>query len=79
MANHLVYGAAGNSSGLGSSIRAFDAAGVAGCSGTPTTCAPLWSGPDRDNEYLRAPVVVNGTLFAMNRYGNSVDFRAFTP
>ena len=25
-------------------LYAFDAAGVTGCSGTPKTCAPLWTG-----------------------------------
>ncbi len=79
VANHLVYIGSGNPSGLSSSIRAFDAAGVDGCSGTPTTCTPRWTSPARDNEALRTPVVVNGTLFAMNLSGNAVDFLAFTP
>ena len=49
---------------------AFDAAGVQGCSGSPTTCAPLWSGPSITgssssvDQSWSPPVVAGGTLFA---------------
>ena len=45
-----------------SKLYAFDAAGVTGCSGTPKTCAPLWTattGGDVDS----SPAVVNGVVY----------------
>jgi outer membrane protein assembly factor BamB len=56
VANGLVY--------IGSyhNVYAFSAAGTTGCSGTPKTCAPLWSAPITDTSFA-SPVIVNGTLY----------------
>ena len=54
--NGSVY--AGSSNGL----EAFDASGNTNCSGTPRTCAPLWSasvGPIGDS----SPIVANGVVY----------------
>ncbi len=49
-------------------LRAFDALGVTNCSGTPTTCAPLWSAqvfpPTSDTYFSQAPALANGRLYA---------------
>jgi hypothetical protein len=55
VANGVLYIASG-------SLDAFDAAGSAGCTGTPKVCGPLWtaaiSGPASS-----APAVANGTIY----------------
>jgi hypothetical protein len=38
-------------------VYAYDATGNAGCSGSPTTCTPLWSVPGTD------AIVANGTVY----------------
>jgi hypothetical protein len=48
-------------------LLAFDAGGVTNCSGTPTTCSPLWTGalngaPSTD--YGSSPAVANGIVYA---------------
>jgi hypothetical protein len=60
--------------------RAYDARGVAGCSGSPKSCEPLWTG-----EAVKAsrfalsvgtwapPVVANGIVYA--RVGNLRAYR----
>jgi outer membrane protein assembly factor BamB len=50
------------------SVRAFDAAGVTGCSGTPKTCAALWSvtlGP-----IFGSPAVARGSVYVGALNGN---------
>src|SRR5262249_56700161 len=42
-------------------LYAFDAAGVTNCSGTPTTCAPLWTSAAQ-NVYS-GPAVANGVVY----------------
>jgi outer membrane protein assembly factor BamB len=47
-------------------LYAFDASGVTNCSGTPTTCAPLWTAEittDGQGGQVAAPVVSQGTVF----------------
>src|SRR6059058_3549616 len=41
---------------------AFDAAGKTGCSGTPATCAPLWTATT-GAEVSSSPAVVNGVVY----------------
>src|SRR5207248_2626421 len=38
-------------------LYAFDAAGTTGCSGTPKTCAPLWTGATGNSIELSSPAV----------------------
>ena len=40
--------------------QAYDTAGTAGCSGTPTTCAPLWSVP---SDPYSVTAVSNGRVY----------------
>jgi outer membrane protein assembly factor BamB len=42
-------------------LYAFDATGSAGCSGTPKTCAPLWTAPNGGGS--GSPTVVNGVVY----------------
>ena len=67
--NGVVY--AGASNGL----EAFDAAGVTNCSGTPKTCAPLWSasvGPIGTS----SPIVANGVVYIGSTDDNLYAFDA---
>jgi outer membrane protein assembly factor BamB len=61
---------------------AFDAAGAANCSGTPKSCAPLWTGGPggSENAFASSPAVVggvvyvgslNGMLYAFDAAGNT--------
>jgi outer membrane protein assembly factor BamB len=43
-------------------LRAFDAAGIRGCSGTPKVCAPLWT--SSAEVHGPAPAVANGVVYA---------------
>jgi PQQ-like domain len=43
-------------------LRAFDAAGVAGCTGTPAVCTPLWTAPA-----VGAPAVAGDLVVAGNQ------------
>ena len=43
-------------------LYAFDAAGNAGCSGTPKSCAPLWTATT-GNAVLSSPAVANGVVY----------------
>jgi len=44
-------------------LYAFDAAGAANCSGTPKTCAPLWTAATSNSPTYSAPAVANGTVY----------------
>jgi outer membrane protein assembly factor BamB len=44
-------------------LYAFDAAGTAGCSGTPKVCAPLWTAATTNSPTYSAPAVANGTVY----------------
>jgi outer membrane protein assembly factor BamB len=56
VANDVVYAA---STGFPFLVAAFDAKGVAGCSGAPKTCTPLWTG----SIGVSSLAVARGTLF----------------
>jgi hypothetical protein len=56
--NGILY--ASNASGL----EAYSATGSTGCSGSPTTCTPLWSYPGVSVPSTGGVAVVNGVLFA---------------
>lgn len=44
-------------------LRAFDAAGMRGCTGAPKICAPLWT--STMNGLARAPTIANGVVYAV--------------
>lgn len=44
-------------------LYAFDAAGSTGCSGTPKTCAPLWTTMSLGVGVYASPAVVNGVVY----------------
>ena len=61
MAGSVVYAQGapqGESPYVNDDVYAFDAGGSSGCSGSPVTCAPLWSAPGFD------PIVANGIVYA---------------
>lgn len=65
----VVYaGTAGGAPGQPVGLAAFDSAGVAGCSGAPEVCAPLWT-TSRGAE--TAPAVANGVIYATDSNGIS--------
>src|SRR5215471_7427077 len=53
-------------------LYAFDAAGVTNCSGTPTTCAPLWTATTGSQILFSSPTVTNGVV-----YITSDDFKLY--
>jgi outer membrane protein assembly factor BamB len=55
--NGVVYIAA-----LDGKVYAFDATGTSGCSGTPTTCTPLWTGATGDSIFS-SPMVADGIVY----------------
>ena len=58
MANGLVF--LGSSGGR---LDAFDAAGTAGCHGTPKVCDALWPGPATGGAIFSSPIVANGIVY----------------
>ena len=51
-------------------LQAFDAAGVAGCSGSPTVCTPLWAErPSTDNFTTSSPAVAGGVVYINSTLG----------
>jgi outer membrane protein assembly factor BamB len=60
VANGVVY--VGSGSYLEGKLRAFDAAGTRNCSGTPKTCAPLWTTSFGD-DVNSSPAVANGVVY----------------
>ena len=57
------------------SVYAFSAAGTAGCSGTPKTCAPLWTGTTGQIEFS-SPAVANGVVYVAAADGKLYAFSA---
>ena len=43
-------------------LYAFDATGSSGCSGTPKTCAPLWTATT-GGRIISSPAVANGSVY----------------
>jgi outer membrane protein assembly factor BamB len=62
----MVY-VVGATSGIGSTIAAFDAGGVTNCSGTPKTCDPLWTAAL--SGFASGPAVANGVLYVGSGQG----------
>jgi hypothetical protein len=61
----------------GATLDAFDAAGSAGCSGTPKVCAPLWTGAMSGNETsTAAPAVADGIVYVDNALSGLYAFDA---
>jgi hypothetical protein len=67
VANGLVLAVGESPVDSSSRLRAFDAAGVQGCSGTPTICAPQWESTttfiNLRGLTARAPAVANGVVY----------------
>jgi outer membrane protein assembly factor BamB len=53
-------------------VLAFDAAGNAGCSGTPKICTPLWTKSDV-GDVQSSPSVANGLLYVAENFLNVFD------
>jgi hypothetical protein len=70
VANGIVYVPS-----VGSGMQAFDANGVTNCSGTPKTCAPLWS--YSVGGFGGSPSVANGLVFIGGGGGSGNDLEAF--
>ena len=68
--NGTVY--AGSTNGT---LYAFDAAGVTNCSGTPKTCAPVWTATTGDSIYA-PPAAANGVLY-VGTLGDTTSLYAF--
>lgn len=62
IANGVLYAVSGDGN-----LYAFNATGSQGCSGTPLTCAPLWSASIMASH--SAPVVANGIVYVMGQGG----------
>jgi hypothetical protein len=62
VANGVVYVA----SALGR-VRAFDAQGVSGCSGSPARCTPLWSSELLAGAIFSSPIPANGRIYINER------------
>jgi outer membrane protein assembly factor BamB len=60
--------------GADGKLYAFDAGGNTNCSGTPKTCAPLWTGPLGSAAF--DPVVSNGRVFIGSADGHLFAFDA---
>ncbi len=56
-------------------LYAFDAAGNTNCSGTPKTCAPLWTGATGGG-INSSPAVVSGTVYVSSEDGSLYAFDA---
>jgi outer membrane protein assembly factor BamB len=79
-ANGLVYMAFGeqpadDDSGA-AAVLAFDAAGQIGCSGSPATCSPLFSGRTDGASVLSSASVVDGVVYAAADDGQLYTFDA---
>ena len=60
VANGVVYAESNDAK-----LFAFDAGGVTDCSGTPTTCSPLWSAAlNGSPQFGSSPAVANGVVYA---------------
>jgi outer membrane protein assembly factor BamB len=57
-------------------LYAFDATGTTNCSGTPKTCAPLWTADLGSKNGLSSPTVANGIVYAGSADGNLYAFNA---
>jgi outer membrane protein assembly factor BamB len=68
VANGLVF--VGSDDG---NLYAFDAAGSLGCSGTPTSCSPLWSGPT-GGAVQSSPAIANGKVYVASGDGKLYAF-----
>ena len=62
----------------GGKIFAYSATGTTNCSGTPTTCNPLWAGTISGNttSNTSAPAVANGVVYAESGAGKLFAFDA---
>ena len=66
----------GNSVATGS-LYAFDAAGTTNCSGTPKTCAPLWTATTGST--TASPAVANGVVYVGSASARKLAMRSTRP
>jgi outer membrane protein assembly factor BamB len=66
VANGLVFVGSGDGN-----LYAFDAAGNLGCSGTPTSCSPLWSF-DTGGPVNSSPAIANGKVYVAGGGGGGL-------
>ena len=59
-----------------SDLFAFDAAGATNCSGSPKTCAPLWSAHLAENFSVSSPAVAGGVVYVADGDNRLHDFDA---
>ena len=52
-------------------LLAFDTTGVDGCSGTPNTCAPLWSGALSGTTGPSRPVIAGNAVYISSSNGST--------
>ncbi len=71
VANGVVY------AGSNGQLYAFSAAGTTGCSGTPKTCAPLWTGSSNGAFTFSSPAVANGVVYEGQWSGSNSPLSAF--
>jgi outer membrane protein assembly factor BamB len=57
-------------------LSAFDAAGVRNCSGSPKSCAPLWTASSNDGSYYSSPAVATGVVYVGSGDGSLSAFDA---
>jgi len=63
--------------GANASLDAFSAAGTTGCSGTPKTCTPLWTGTSNGNATFSSPALANGVVYEGQWSGSNSPLAAF--
>ena len=71
VANGVVY--LGSTDGK---LYAFDATGTTNCSGTPKTCAPVWTAPTTAEIRHSSPAVANGVVYVGSQDHNLYAFAA---
>ncbi len=76
VASPAVVGAVAYVTSTDQHLYAFDATGATGCTGTPKTCAPLWSSVDLGGALSTSPAVSAGLVFVATPDGRLVAFDA---
>ena len=71
IANNVVYVGS-----LGDTLFAFDRRGATNCSGTPTTCLPLWTA-SLAGDVVASPTVANGVVYVVSANGDGDRLYAF--
>jgi hypothetical protein len=70
VANGTVYIGAHGLNTVGTNVLAYDAKGTTNCSGTPTSCTPLWSTGVANFLVYASPAVANGVVYNSSADGH---------